>query len=343
MVGVGVELLLVSATLFWAPPAGEVAEGPAALDEVSTGRDVDSIVEAAAQAAKDRAWLERNNQDIPAYVEHLDALADVGDELDTCDGAIRAELRMALALAYLKAAGDCTEAGDTVDAVEQAPGEGPADADAPVGVGELPMPVLECFEAASPRECSNRLLEYVAEFAAQSPAGTDAPFAQAFGCPHAVAEMSVEQMFGTCMVGEYDEAVERWNDQLPVEEEEPEDVEVWPVPRWASIAGISGGAALVIVGAVLLGIDGKCPGGYDPVTEVDQCPSVYNTDVGGGVLVGVGAVAIIGMGTVLTITEIQRSKQGKQRPSALRRRIDRAEALTGLRLSLPRPQLARHR
>lgn len=346
--------LLVGALLLWAPPTGEVAEGPApdeageaAPDEptpdeptleepdpATSGRDVDAIVEAAAQAAKDRAWLERNNQDIEEYVKHLDALADVSADLDTCDGAIRAELRMALALAYLKVAGDCAGDGDTQDA--------PAEAAVAVQPEQLPMPVLECFEAAGPRECADRLLEYVAEFADQGPGGTEAPFSQAFGCPHAVAEMSVEQMFGTCMVGEYEQAVARFGEQADVEQDDDE-VEVWPVPRWASIAGISGGAGLVIVGAVLLGIDGKCPGGYDPVTEVDQCPSVYNTNVGGGVLVGVGAVVMLGMGTVLTITEIQRSKQGKSRQSALRRRIDRAEQLTGLRLSLPRPRLAHRR
>jgi hypothetical protein len=339
MVAVAVELLLVPvalmhAALMWAPPTGEVAEGPAP-EEASSGRDVDAIVEAAAQAAKDRAWLERNNQDVAEYVAHLDALADVSDELDTCDSAIRAELRMALALAYLKSTGDCTEAGDTVDAVqEEAPPAEPKD---------LPMPVLECFEVEGPRECADRLIDHVVEFAAQGQGGTDAPFSQAFGCPHAVAEMSVEQMFGTCMVAEYDHAVDRWNNHEPVGGDVDEEVKVWPVPRWASIAGISGGAALVIVGGVLLGIDGKCPGGYDPMTEIADCPSVYNTGVGGGVLVGVGAVAMLGMGTVLAITEVQRSKQGKQRTSALRRRLDRAEALTGLPLSPPRLQLVRHR
>jgi hypothetical protein len=346
--------LLVRAVLLWAPPTGEVAEGPApeqtdvAAPEqtdvaapgetgeiTSSGRDVDAIVEAAAQAAKDRAWLERNNSDIQEYVKHLDALADVSAELDACDGAIRAELRMALALAYLKSVKDCAEDGDTVDA--------PDETAVAVEPEELPLPVLECFEAAGPRECADRLLESVAEFAEQGQGGTAAPFSQAFGCPHAVAEMSVEQMFGTCMVGEYEQAVTRWSEQASVGQQDDRDVEVWPVPRWASITGISGGAAMVIAGAVLLGLDGKCPGGHDPVTEVDQCPSVYNTNVGGGVLVGVGAVVMVGMGTVLTITEIQRSKQGKRGPTALRRRIDRAEALTGLRLSLPRPQLARHR
>lgn len=325
----GVEQWLVAALLGWAPPTGEVPEGPA------PEQDVEAVVEAAAQAAKDRAWLERNNRDIPEYVLHLDALADVADQLETCDRSIRAELQMALALAYLKVVGDCTEAGDTVEAVED---------ESPVEPDDLPMPALECSEAAGPRECADRLLDHVAEFAAQGQAGLEAPYSQAFGCPHAVAEMSVEQMFGTCMVAEYDEAIERWNARRPVEEEvvEEEEVEVWPVPRWASIAGVSGGAALIIAGGVLLGIDGKCPGGYDPMIDIEQCPSVYNTNVAGGVMVGVGAVAMIGMGTVLIVTERQRSKQGK-RTSAFRRRLDRAEALTGLRLSPPRLRLERHR
>lgn len=305
MVGVVVVELLVSATLMWSPPETPV-----------------DPVQAAAQAAKDRAWLERNNRDIDEYVRHLDALADIGPQLDACGKAIQAELRMALALAYLKVAGTCSEVGDA--SAEPVPAVEPD--------VELPMPVLECIEAEGPSQCAQWLLERVAEFAAAGPGGPKAPFSQAFGCPHAVAEMSVEQMFGSCMVGEYEQAVDRWeaNSSTPVEDE----VEVWPVPRWASIAGVSGGAVMLIGGAIALGLDGKCPGGYDPVTEVDACPSIYDTNVGGGVFVGLGTVVMLGMGAVLTITEIQRSKQGKTRPSALRRGLDRAQAATGLRLSV---------
>jgi hypothetical protein len=302
-----------------ASPPDDAASEPA--EQPASGPDVDAIVEAAAQAAKDRAWLERKGEEIPEYVRHLDALADVAAQLDPCGAAIQAELRMALALAYLEREGTCTDADERGDG-EPAPSE-----------AELPMPVLECFEATGPGDCANRLLDRVAEFANAGPGGLEAPFAAAFGCPHAVAEMSVEQMFGACMVEQYDAAIDRFA-QRP--SDAAEDVKVWPVPRWASATGIGGGAALVIVGGVLLGIDGKCPGGYDPMTQTAECPSVYDTNVGGGVLVGVGAVAMLGMGAVLTITEIQRKKAGNNRPSALRRRLDRAQALTGLRLSVPR-------
>ncbi len=331
--------MFVRGMLMWSPPAGTVDEGPeppseapgeaakeepAPSEDDEPANDVDRVVQAAAQAAKERAYLERSNRDIEEYVRHLDALADIGPQLDACGQSIQAELRMSLALAYLKVAGTCSETGES----GEASGE-------PTANVELPMPVLECIEAEGPSQCAQWLLERVAEFADAGPGGTEAPFSLAFGCPHAVAEMSVEQMFGSCMVGEYERAVQHWdaNKSAPVED----DVVVWPVPRWASIGGISAGAALILSGAVLLAIDGKCPGGYDPVTEVADCPSIYTTNVAGGVFVGLGAVVVVGMGAVLTITEIQRSKQGKTRPSALRRGLDRVQARTGLRLAILDP------
>jgi hypothetical protein len=326
---VGAAELIVAATLSWAPPTGAEVEGPAPepgegeLLAEPPSRDVDAIVEAAAQAAQDRAWLERNGQLVEEYVRQLDALADINAELDACAGAIQAELRMGLALAYLKHEGTCGEEGATAEAET-------------ADERELPMPVLECFEATGPSDCAERLLDEVAAFASRGQGGTKAPFSQAFGCPHAVAEMSVEQMFGSCMAEQYEQAVDRFEDSQG--KGDGDEVKVWPIPRWASAVGLGAGAAMVITGAVLLGIDGKCPGGYDPVTEIDQCPSVYNTNVGGGVLVGVGSVVMLASGTILTITEIQRKKAGKTRESAMRRRIRRAEALTGFRLSLPRPR-----
>ncbi|MCA9698591.1 MAG: hypothetical protein KC431_13775 [Myxococcales bacterium] len=336
---------LVSAALVLGPPTGATVEGPevdadaeasdeptddpepdAAIldgeDMVAAPKTVDDIVEQAAKAAQDRAWLERNGRVVSEYVSHLDALANVNAELDGCGRAVQAELRMGLALAYYKLDGMCADDGERSEVESE---------------GDPQLPVFECYGLEGPRACAEVLLEYVAEFASTGQGGLEAPFSQAFGCPHAIAEMSVEQMFGACTDEQYQQAITRWEDRQ--DDGGDKQVEVWPVPRWAGIVGVAGGAALVIGGAVLLGIDGKCPGGYDPVTQVDQCPSVYNTNVGGGIMVGVGVVAMLGMGTVLAVTEVQRKRRGQERESALRRRLDRAQALTGLRLLPPRRPL----
>jgi hypothetical protein len=327
--------LLVSVSLAAAPPVG--------VDEAPVGA-IDQLVEDAAGALEDRAWLERNGRDIEEYVRHLDALAAVEHELDACGAAIQAELRMALALAYLEHVGTCSEADDAVDE-------------------ELPMPTVECGEVADPSECAERLLDRVVEFGSRGTGGTSAPFSQAFGCPHAVAEMSVEQMFGSCMANEYEQAVVRGEPIARVDDEvhphvhhvfeegdaedrsearqdaEDRPAKRRPGARAAGILGLTVGGGLIAGGAVGLAIDGSCPGGYDPVTEVAACPSIYNTDLAGTVLVSVGALLVVGMSTVLAVTEAQRRKQGKTRSSALRRRVDRVQALTGLRVSGLRPPL----
>jgi hypothetical protein len=286
---------------------------PAAADETA------AIVAEAAIAAQDRAVLERNNREVPEFVRQLDALATVEDRLDTCGRAVQAELRMDLALAYLRAAGTCSEAEP--------------DPDAPVPVLEYPR---ECSAANDPSGCAALLLERAAEFGDSGPAGAEDPLAQAAGCPHAAESMTVERMFGACVTEEYNAAVERWRaSQEPVEEDrKPLDLKV---PRWASITGISVGAGAIVAGAVLVAIDGNCPGGGDPMVDLDACPNVYDTEVGGAVLISVGALAMLGMGAILTITEIQNKRRGRSNSTTMRRRMDRVTAVTGWQL--PRLQL----
>ncbi|HLT40085.1 MAG TPA: hypothetical protein VK034_27580, partial [Enhygromyxa sp.] len=122
--------LIVSASLMLGPPIGEgPAEGPVAPDEVEEGDAAEpeatddetaAIVEAASEAAQDRAVLERNNKEVPEFVRQLDALATVEDRLDTCGKAVQAELRMDLALAYLRLAGAC-DAGDAAETEAEQP------------------------------------------------------------------------------------------------------------------------------------------------------------------------------------------------------------------------------
>jgi hypothetical protein len=336
--------LSLSAMLLLGPPVGEGLEGPAApaeVDEVDEGEaeageaeagepltteaeaatlddESAAIVEAAARAVQDRAVLERNNREVPEFVRHLDALATIEDRLDTCGKAVQAELRMDLALAYLRAAGSCEES-EAVDTDEAPP--------------ELAYP-RECEATANPNDCAAQLLERAAEFGDSGPAGAEDPLAQADGCSHAAESMSVERMFGACVAQEYQAALERWRaSQAPpppvVDRSKPQ----LEVPRWASILGISLGVGAIAAGATLVAIDGRCPGGQDPMTDIDQCPNIYNTDAGGAVLISVGALAVVGMGTILTINEL-RAKKSKNKASvtAMRRRMQRVTALTGWQL-----------
>lgn len=341
--------LMLSAALILGPPMGAPDEGegdqgeldvepgsddhgepeepeePEELEELDA--ETAAIIGAAADAVQDRAVLERNNREVPEFVRHLDALASVEARLDTCGRAVQAEARMDLALAYLRISGTCdaAEAGDE----------------------DRPMPELqyprECASATTPRECAGLLLERAAEFGDSGPAGAEDPLAQAAGCPHATESMSVERMFGSCVAQEYDAAVERWRaSQVPPPIDEPppppDTGRKLEVPRWGSILGLSLGVGAIAAGAALVAIDGRCPGGHDPMTDIEQCPDIYNTDVGGAVLISVGALAVISMGAILTITELQKKKgRSKTNEATLRRRMDRVAAFTGWQA--PRLQL----
>jgi hypothetical protein len=221
---------------------------------------------------------------------------------------------MDLALAYLRVAGTC----DAAEATET----------------EQPLPELEypreCEAVANPNDCAAQLLERAAEFGDSGPAGAEDPLAQAAGCPHAVESMSVERMFGACVVQEYATAVERWRaSQAPPPPVDDRQALKLDVPRWGSILGISLGVGAIAAGAALVAIDGKCPGGADP-TDIEQCPDIYNTDAGGAVLISVGVLAVLGMGTILTITEIQKKKgKSKANVTAMRRRMQRVAVFTG--------------
>jgi hypothetical protein len=315
-----VELSLSALLLLGPPVSAGPAEGPepepseAVENEMAEPAETAEIVAAAVIAAQDRAVLERNNEEVPEYVRNLDALATVEDQLDTCGAAVQAELRMNLALAYLRAAGTCGE-GEAVE---------------PEAALELEYP-RECGSATNPSDCAASLLERAAEFGDSGPAGAEDPLAQAAGCPHAVDSMTVERMYGACVSEEYVAAVDRWraSRDLPSNNDDARGGKL-EVPRWGSILGISLGVGAIAAGAALVAIDGNCPGGGDPQLDVDSCPNVYNTDAGGAVLISVGVLAVVGMGTVLAITEIQAKRgRGTASTAKLRRGMQRFTAVTG--------------
>jgi hypothetical protein len=308
-----VEMWVSAALLLGPPVASGPAEGPSpAVDD----EQLATIVREAGAAAQDRAVLERNGEEIVEFVAQLDALAGVEDRLDTCARAIQAELRMDLALAYLRVSGTCSEGEDVEPAA-------------------LVFP-RECASATTPDACAALLLEGAAAFGASGPAGAEDPLAQAAGCPHAAESMSVERMFGGCVLDEYGAAVERWRaSQVEAEVEAPVEDHEQPrglaVPRWASITGIGLGVGVLAAGATLVAIDGRCPNGSDPRVDFEGCPSVYNTQAGGAVLISVGALAVISMSTVLAITELKAKRAGQRETTAglrLRRRLERFDRVT---------------
>jgi hypothetical protein len=97
-------------------------------------------------------------------------------------------------------------------------------------------------------------------------------------------------------------------DTLPVDPGPDAGVPKRRLPRWASIVGISVGAAAVVAGGVLIGVHGRCPDGSDPVGP-NACLDVLSTRGAGiGVLVG-GAALLTGFSIALGIGETRDNKR----------------------------------
>lgn len=77
------------------------------------------------------------------------------------------------------------------------------------------------------------------------------------------------------------------------------------LPRWAAITGASIGAAVLVVGGIILSFDGKCPGGLDPVAERPECPNVFNAKPAGYSLIAGGAALFSAFGAVLVVDEVR--------------------------------------
>ncbi|HWB78731.1 MAG TPA: hypothetical protein VG755_27390, partial [Nannocystaceae bacterium] len=90
------------------------------------------------------------------------------------------------------------------------------------------------------------------------------------------------------------------------------------LPRWAGILGMAVGAASIIAGGVLVGVDGKCPDFTDE-TGVGACKEVLKTDGVGYALIGAGAGLSIGFAIAFGIGESKQKKaKQKQRNAAWR-------------------------
>lgn len=85
------------------------------------------------------------------------------------------------------------------------------------------------------------------------------------------------------------------------------------LPRWAEISVAAIGVGAIVAGGVALGLDGKCPGGLDPIADAQQCPTLYEGTVPGLVAIGIGSALLVAGGVTLTVDEVRVGKQrGRQ-------------------------------
>lgn len=96
--------------------------------------------------------------------------------------------------------------------------------------------------------------------------------------------------------------------ETPTSGQPMKDTPARRLPRWAGIVGIAAGAAAMVAGGVLLGLDGRCPDGSDP-SGPNTCIDVLNTDKPGIALLVTGGALMTGFGVVLAIGETRDRKR----------------------------------
>jgi hypothetical protein len=99
----------------------------------------------------------------------------------------------------------------------------------------------------------------------------------------------------------------------PVVEPPPPPPPKRVLPRWAEIGVLAIGVGAAVAGGVLLGLDGKCPGGLDPVEDAADCPELYEGTVSGLIAVGAGSALVLTGTVMLAVDEVRVGKQkGRQ-------------------------------
>lgn len=89
------------------------------------------------------------------------------------------------------------------------------------------------------------------------------------------------------------------------------------LPRWAELSALGAGVALAVVGGVILSYEGKCPGGFDPMVDFDDCPKVYDAKPAGYGLLGAGlGLAAIG-GVMFTVDEVRVARDRRAQQAML--------------------------
>lgn len=85
------------------------------------------------------------------------------------------------------------------------------------------------------------------------------------------------------------------------------------LPRWAEIGVMVIGAGAAVAGGVMMGLDGNCPGGLDPMTDAAQCPELYEGSTSGLVAIGIGSALLVTGSVMLSVDEVRLGKEtGRQ-------------------------------
>jgi hypothetical protein len=85
------------------------------------------------------------------------------------------------------------------------------------------------------------------------------------------------------------------------------------LPRWAEIVGLVFGGGVAASGAVLVALEGTCPGGADP-NDVDACPKVRRTLPGGIATLAIGGAFAVTSAILLAVDETRVRKRKQPLP-----------------------------
>lgn len=81
------------------------------------------------------------------------------------------------------------------------------------------------------------------------------------------------------------------------------------VPRWAKLTAMGVGVGLLVVGGVLLSLDGKCRNGDAATAEnLDACPRVWTNAAPGYGLIAAGGGVLLGASVWLSIDEVRANR-----------------------------------
>ena len=308
--------LALSAALLTALPVH--LSGVAAAALIDDDADYEAAIEALDQAnTKVNSDPEKHMAEL---ADALEALADYSRQLANDSDASRLVTMATLNLTRaMLMAGDRAGAEQTMDELlRRSPGE-------TLPVQRFGPTLVEFHDArvAALRQLGTAELQFDCEIS----------------CRVLLDRHTVTVRSGPLYLGEYDVTIESQDGSLPPEHHEvtldeagtvvmlhyplaglskPDEAPAERVPasrlapRWAEIVLAIVGAGAVGAGSAMLALDGRCPGGGDPIDDAGTiCPNLYEMSAIGAATLGLGAVVMTTGVVLLSVDEVQ-AKNGRE-------------------------------